>query len=104
MAWILMLQKHDFRPDGKPQVCIAYKAGHRYPVKADWATQMEFLGVAKRISAPRSKRAPKAEGEAGGFNGADPTAFDHDGDGRPGGSKPRRNRARRARAEAGDGT
>lgn len=27
-----------------------------------------------------------------GFNGADPSAFDHDQDGKPGGSKPRRKR------------
>lgn len=30
--------------------------------------------------------------KVGAFNGADPAKFDHDGDGQPGGSKPRRTR------------
>jgi len=103
MAWIRMLRKHDFQPDAMPQVRIAYKAGHRYSVKSDWATQMEFLGVAERIAAPRSKHAPPSPPESP-FNGADPKAFDHDDDGKPGGSKPRRPRARRARSGSDDGT
>lgn len=31
--------------------------------------------------------------KVGAFNGADPAAFDHDADGQPGGSKPRRKAA-----------
>lgn len=36
---------------------------------------------------------------AGLFNGADPAAFDHDGDGRPGGSVPKPRRGRKSKAD-----
>lgn len=50
-------------------------------------------GATDPAAKPRASRKPKPAdaahpAEATAFNGADPAAFDHDGDGKPGGSKP----------------
>lgn len=40
------------------------------------------------VTPATAPEAPPADAFDGGFNGADPAAFDHDGDGKPGGSLP----------------
>lgn len=81
MAWIEMLADHRYTPADR-RTCVKYLAGKRYSVRKAWAGSMVALGVAKAIKTPR--RALPVEER---FNGADPTAFDHDGVGGPGGSR-----------------
>lgn len=71
-------ERYHYIPSGEPAVTVLYAAG--------------FEGTVKRECGEAAVKAGKAE-EVEAFNGADPAAFDHDGDGEPGGSRPRRKKA-----------
>lgn len=62
---------YDYTPSAERRVTIAYKAGMEITVKREAGEAAVKAGAAEEVEA---------------FNGADPAKFDHDGDGRPGGS------------------
>jgi hypothetical protein len=64
----------DYTPSRERRVTVAYKAGMELTVKREAGTAAIALGRAVEVQP---------------FNGADPAAFDHDGDGQPGGSLPK---------------
>lgn len=78
--------RYIFTPNGRRFSAVVYPAGHEGPVTRECADKAIAAGVAVRVKSPRGR--PGDAGPAGDFNGADPAAFDHDGDGAPGGSLP----------------
>ena len=74
---VRFLRPFDYVPSGAPRVTVTYPAGLEMTVKRECGEAAVACGAAEEVAE---------------FNGADPGAFDHDGDGNPGGSKPRRKR------------
>lgn len=74
---VRFLSDHDYTPSGERRTTFAYFAGQELTVKRECGEAAVALGKAVEIDA---------------FNGADEVAFDHDGDGKAGGSKPRARR------------
>lgn len=89
MAWIRMLVTHSrvWGPAGPHdrRITTRYREDARYRVKKAIADELVDKAVAVRIRAPRRGELALEQR----FNGADPAAFDHDHDGRPGGSERR---------------
>jgi hypothetical protein len=65
----------DWTPPEDRRITLAFKAGAELTVRRECGQDAVAKGAAVDLDP---------------FNGADPAAFDHDQDGEPGGSKPRR--------------
>lgn len=76
MAKVRFVQDFDYRPSEAPGAVLAYQAGKTYTVKRECADQAVAAGAAQLVAGDLR------------FNGAPAEAFDHDGDGQPGGSVP----------------
>lgn len=97
MAWVRFTRDYNYTPSADRRMTTHYKTGCAYPVKRECAEAAIAAGAAASIATPARGEAPEAapaQADGGVFNGADPAAFDHDGDGHPGGSLPKRRRAR----------
>jgi hypothetical protein len=74
---VRFLRAYDYTPSAQRRVTIGYAAGFEGTVKRECGEAAVAAGAAEEVPV---------------FNGADPAAFDHDADGRAGGSKPRARR------------
>ena len=74
---VKFLADYDYTPSLERRTTIAYFAGQELTVKRECGEAAVAAGKAEEVES---------------FNGADEAAFDHDGDGHPGGSKPRARR------------
>ena len=77
MANVTFTANFDYKPNRN--TVIAYKSGWTGAVRRECANQAIAAGKAYELKAPRRR---------GRFNYAEEAKFDHDGDGRPGGSVP----------------
>lgn len=84
MARVEFLRAYNYTPSGERRVTVHYKAGHTYTVKRECADAAIAAGAGVEVETPRKERPVEER-----FNGADAQRFDHDGNGEPGGSKPK---------------